>query len=76
MGEDEIEKCGIFAEKSAGTQRPYRSGGTQIRGLGMIVKDTFRGKLGEVVCKKFLEQRPLNVKAWNWILTSTLGQMG
>jgi len=51
LGEDEIEKCGIFAEKSAGTQRPYRSGSSVIRSLGMMTEDTFRGKLGEVVCK-------------------------
>ena len=62
LEEDEIKKCRIFAEKSARTQRPYRSGGSQIRDLGMMIADTFRGKLGEVVCKKFLEQKPLNVK--------------
>jgi len=59
---DEIKKCRIFAEKSARTQRPYRSGGSQMRSLPRVIADTFRGKLGEVVCKKFLEQSPLNVK--------------
>lgn len=62
LDEDEIEQCRIFADESAKTQRPYRSGGSQIRGLSMMRADTFRGKLGEAVCKKFLEQKPLNVK--------------
>jgi len=62
LEEDEIEKCRIFAENSAKTQRPYRSGGSQIRDLGLMIADTLRGKLGEVVCKKFLEQKPLHVK--------------
>lgn len=62
LEEVEIEKCRTFATDSAKTQRPYRSGGSHIRGLNMIIQDTFRGKLSEVVCKKFLEQKPLNVR--------------
>jgi len=62
LDKEEIKKCRDFAENSAKTQRPYRSGGSQMRNLRMITEDTFRGKLGEVVCKKFLGQMPLNVE--------------
>jgi len=62
LDKEEIEKCREFAVESSKTQRPYRSGGSLIRSLGIVTADTFRGKLGEVVCKKFLEQNPLNVK--------------
>ncbi len=61
LDEDEIEECRIFAEESAKTQRPYRSGGSRVRDLQAMKEDTLRGKLGEVVGKKFLEQKPLNV---------------
>jgi hypothetical protein len=57
----EVLKCKDFADKSAKTQRPHRSGGSQIRDLSMISTDTFRGKLGEVVCNRFFEQNPLNI---------------
>lgn len=52
---EEIEKCRDFAEKSAKTQREYRSGGTQMRGYSLIFNDTFRGKIGEMISKNFLK---------------------
>jgi len=61
LTDDEFDKCKNFAVNSAKTQREYRSGGTQFRSNQMIEQDTFRGKIGEVVVKKFLEQSPLNI---------------
>ena len=61
LTEDEYNICKEFAEKSALTQREYRSGGSQIRNTNLISSDTFRGKVGEVIVKKFLEQIPLNI---------------
>jgi len=59
--DEEFNKCKEFAEVSARTQRPNRSGGVEKRNLPKIIVDTFRGKVGEVVIKRFLEQAPLNV---------------
>lgn len=62
LDEKEVEKCKEFAENSAKTQRECRSGGMQKRSYSMIVDDTCRGKIGEMIVKKFLEQPPLNLK--------------
>lgn len=58
---EEVDKCRIFAQDSAKTQRENRSGGTKKRSYGEIFGDTFRGKIGECASKRFLEQDPLNV---------------
>lgn len=55
----EQKQCRDFAEESAKTQRENRSGGTLIRQLGEIQENTHRGKVAEVVAKKFFEQEPL-----------------
>ena len=52
----EFDQCKKFAIESAKSQREYRSGGTQIRSEYMIAEDTQRGKVAEVLTKKFLEQ--------------------
>ena len=62
LNEEETKECEQFARNSAGTQREYRSGGTLQRSFGQIFGDTWRGKTGEVISKKFLEQGPLNVE--------------
>lgn len=62
LTKEENEQCRKFAEGSAPTQREYRSGGTQVRDTSLIAADTRRGKVGEVIIKKFLEQGPLNVE--------------
>ncbi len=56
LSESEYEQCRNFAKKSSPTQRESRSGGTQIRDVGMIFYDTLRGKLGEFIIKKFLKE--------------------
>jgi len=62
LSDEEFEKCNLFAKTSAKTQREHRSGGEQIRGLSQISEDTQRGKVAEIVVKKFLEQDPLDLK--------------
>jgi len=61
LNKPEYEKCKKFAEESSPSQREYRSGGDDIREVKQISDDTLRGKIAEVVSKKFLEQDPLNV---------------
>jgi len=58
---EEVQRCRMFAQESAKTQREHRSGGTKERSYGEIFGDTFRGKIGECASKRFLEQNPLNV---------------
>jgi len=60
---EEQKQCRDFAEESAKTQREYRSGGSQVRKIYLIISDTRRGKVAEVASKKFLEQSPLNIEA-------------
>jgi hypothetical protein len=62
LTEIEIELCKNFAEKTSKTQRENRSGGTLVRSVQQIFQDTLRGKTGEFITKKFLEQSPLNVE--------------
>jgi len=62
LTDEEYKKCYDFAIESAKTQREYRSGGTQFRNLSMIQSDTQRGKVGEIVSKRFLEQSPFEIK--------------
>ncbi len=54
-------KCMDFAEKSAKTQRDFRSGGTKRRSVDMIVNDITRGKVGEAVVQKFLEAHGIKI---------------
>lgn len=65
LSNTELEQCKQFAEESSKTQREHRSGGTQIRELDRISEDTLRGKVGEVIVKKFFEQNPLSLKDIN-----------
>lgn len=58
---EERKKCEQFAQDSAPTQREHRSGGALQRNTFQIQMDTFRGKVAEVVAKKFLEQEILCV---------------
>lgn len=60
LTESEFKQCEEFAINSSKSQRPSRSGGTIIRELNQIEKDTLRGKVAEVVAKKFFEQTPFN----------------
>jgi hypothetical protein len=62
---EEVDICKKFAEDSSKTQREHRSGGKMLRNIGQIYYDTFRGKVGEVIIKKFLEQEPFHVKKIN-----------
>jgi hypothetical protein len=62
LTENEFHQCEDFAKNSAKTQREYRSGGTQTRKIWLIEQDTLRGKVGEIIAKNFLEQKPLNVE--------------
>ena len=62
LTEEEYNKCRKFADESSKSQREYRSGGTQIRTVGQIFIDTLRGKVGEVIINKFLEQEPFNIQ--------------
>lgn len=62
LNEDEAKLCRDFPEKSARTQRENRSGGSQFRSLKTIELDTLRGKVGEYIAKKFLEQHPLDIQ--------------
>lgn len=62
LDESEYLQCKQFAEESSKTQREHRSGGTIIRPLYNIFSDTFRGKVGELIVKKFLEQEPLMIQ--------------
>jgi len=62
LTEEEVKQCRDFADESSKTQREHRSGGQMIRNVGQIFYDTFRGKVGEVVIKKFLAQQPFNVQ--------------
>ena len=57
----EFEICRNFAKNSSSTQRENRSGGLQIRSYNVIYWDTLRGKVGEMIMKKFLENPPLSV---------------
>lgn len=59
---EEKAQCRQFAQDSAPTQREWRSGGELQRSISQINEDTFRGKVAEVVAKKFFEQNPLNVQ--------------
>ena len=61
VDEEEFGKCKKFAESSSPTQREYRSGGTEFRSVSKIAGDTMRGKVGEIIAKKFLEQEPLAI---------------
>lgn len=61
LNDEEYLKCRNFANESAKSQREYRSGGSQFRVLKTIEYDTLRGKVGEYVVKKFLEQEPFNI---------------
>jgi hypothetical protein len=61
LSDEEYAQCEYFAKESAKTQRPNRSGGAKERTVQEITSDTFRGKVGEFVVKKFLEQAPLTV---------------
>ena len=49
------KKCRDFAEKSAKTQRDFRSGGTLRRSMDNMIGDIERGKLAEAIVQKFLE---------------------
>lgn len=60
LTDEELATCKDFASKSARSQREYRSGGSQFRSLGIIKSDTLRGKVAEVIVRKFLEQHPFN----------------
>lgn len=62
LTDEELAICKDFATKSARSQREYRSGGSQFRSFGMIKSDTLRGKVAEVIVKKFLEHPPFNKK--------------
>lgn len=62
LTKEDFDKCKMFAEVSAKTQREYRSGGEQVRPLFLIQSDTLRGKVGEVATIRFLEQPLLSVK--------------
>ena len=62
LSDEEYKACKKFADDSSNSQREYRSGGTMQRSVGQIFYDTFRGKVGEIVVKHFLEQEPLKVK--------------
>ena len=53
---EELEKCESFSNNSAKSQREYRSGGSLLRLTKMISQDTLRGKVAELIVKKFLEQ--------------------
>ena len=57
---EEYDRCYEFAVKSAKTQREYRSGGSQYRSVERIQSDTLRGKIAEIVVKKFFESASLN----------------
>jgi hypothetical protein len=56
LSDSEYKECKDFANKSSPTQREYRSGGTQVRNVNLIFSDTLRGKVAEVIIKKFLEE--------------------
>jgi len=62
LKDNEFEQCKKFASDSSKTQREHRSGGLLKRSVNQIEEDTLRGKVGEIIVKSFLEQRPLNVK--------------
>jgi len=62
LTDTKFEQCDQFASESSKSQREHRSGGTIQRSLSQIREDTLRGKIGEMVVKKFLEQDPFNVK--------------
>ncbi|MCD4771457.1 hypothetical protein K8R30_03510 [archaeon] len=59
LDQDEYSKCKDFSEQSAKTQRETRSGGSDFRTVYLIEQDTMRGKVAEVLVKKFLEQGAL-----------------
>lgn len=62
LTETEIKQCERFATASANTQREHRTGGLVQRSYMQIFTDTFRGKIGEMAVKKFLEQPTLDVE--------------
>jgi hypothetical protein len=62
---EEYSKCLKFSEMSAKSQRENRSGGIMVREVGQISQDTLRGKVGEIIVKKFLEQSPLKIEGIN-----------
>jgi len=62
LTEKEFQKCNKFADSSSKSQREHRSGGILQRNVGKIKEDTLRGKIGEVIVKKFLEQEPFDIK--------------
>lgn len=62
LTEEEFSDCTIFAQNSAKTQREYRSGGSQIRAVQQIEEDTLRGKVGELIVKKFFDNNGILVK--------------
>jgi hypothetical protein len=61
LNDEEFKVCKDFSVSSAKSQREYRSGGSQFRSIGMIESDTLRGKVGEFIVKKFLQQSPFNI---------------
>jgi len=62
LTEKEFQQCDKFADDSSKSQREHRSGGILQRDIKKIKEDTLRGKIGEVIVKKFLEQVPFNIK--------------
>ena len=56
ISQGEIKNCKLFSEKSSKSQREYRSGGLYKRSSSEIYSDTLRGKIAEVITKKFFEQ--------------------
>jgi len=63
LTEKEFQQCDEFANNSSKSQREHRSGGTFIRNYNQIKENTLRGKVGETIVKKFLEQKGLEINS-------------